>query len=239
MRLENPGAVIENTLRSNMLRQFLKEHGGGPVLLDLGCGTRPYRSIYQPYFEKTIGAELPGTPFPHAGIDLFCTATSVPLPDCSVDFILCTEVLHDLPEPDLFFHEVRRLLKPGGVLLLTSPFVVPIVDGSYDHYRYTEHGLRYRIGKSGLTAESIVPVGDIFASALTLSIKPALKAINSICKFIRLPDAYSSFNPLIFLFAVAPQLIYLALYRTPGFRTLFTRFNYGPLGYVSIVRKPS
>lgn len=239
MRLENPGAIIENTLRSKMLRSFLEKNGGGPVMLDLGCGTRPYRSIYQPYFEKTIGAELPETPFPQEGIDIFCTATSVPLPDESVDFILCTEVLHDLPEPDLFFNEVRRLLKPGGTLFLTSPFVVPIVDGLFDHYRYTEHGLRYRIHKAGLTIDRIDSVGDIFASALTLSIKPTLKAINAICKFIRIPGAYSSANPFIFLLAVAPQLIYLILLRTPGFRTLFKHFNYGPLGYVSIVRKHS
>lgn len=239
MRLENPGAIIENTLRSKMLRRFLELNPGGSVLLDLGCGTRPYRSIYQPFFEKTIGAELPNTPFPNEGIDLRCSATSVPLPDNSIDFILCTEVLHDLPEPDLFFNEVKRLLKPEGVLFLTSPFVVPIVDGTYDHYRYTEYGLRYRMLKSGLTVDSIQPVGDIFASSITLAIKPVLKALNALCKFIRLPGAYSSFNPLVFLLAGFPQMLYLTLNQLPGFRSLFKRFSYGPLGYVSIARKPS
>jgi SAM-dependent methyltransferase len=239
MQLDNPGAIIENTLRSRMLRNHLEENRGGQVLLDLGCGTRPYRSIYHPFFEKTIGAELPDTPFPQAGIDLYCHATSVPLPDSSIDFILCTEVLHDLPEPDLFFNEIKRLLKPGGTLFLTSPFVVPLVDGHYDHYRYTEYGLRHVIHKSGLTIDRIYPVGDIFASALTLFIKPPLKAINAICKFIGLPRAYSSFNPFIFLIAVIPQICYLILLNAPGFRTLFKRFNYGPLGYVSIVRKPT
>lgn len=239
MRFDNPGAIIENSLRSRLLRTYLEEKHSSGTLLDLGCGTRPYKSIYTPFFEKSIGAELPDTPFPHLEIDLRCSATSVPLPDNSIDFILCTEVLHDLPEPDLFFNEVKRLLKPGGVLFLTSPFVVPIVDGTYDHYRYTEHGLRYRILKSGLSIDSIEPVGDIFASALTLIIKPPLKAINAIFKLLRWPGAYSSYNPLIFIIAVLPQVFYLSLQKLPLIHYLFKRFDYGPLGYVSIIRNPS
>jgi SAM-dependent methyltransferase len=239
MRLDNPGAIVENSLRSRLLRNYLEEKRPTGTLLDLGCGTRPYRSIYEPFFEKSIGADLPDAPFPQHGIDILCSATSVPLPDNSIDFILCTEVLHDLPEPDLFFNEAKRLLKPGGVLFLTSPFVVPIVDGTFDHYRYTEHGLRYRILKSGLDIDAIEPVGDVFASALTLFIKPPLKAINAVCKLLRWPGAYSSFNPLIFIIAVVPQTLYLILQKLPVLQRLFKRFNYGPLGYVSIIRKPS
>lgn len=237
MRWSNPGAIIENTIRAGKLKQFLLQNGQKETLLDLGCGPRPYFDLYSTYFSKTIGADLADSPFPKKGIDIYCPATKVPLPDNSIDVILCTEVLHDLPEPDEFFNEIKRLLKPGGYLFLTSPFVVPIVDGEYDHYRYTKHGLNYRITKSGLSTVSIEPVGDIFASSINLSIKPILKTFNTISKALNIKVIYSFYNPFLLLLVFSPQLIYLGLARLPLFRSLFKRFNYGPVGYVSIVTK--
>ncbi len=237
MRWSNPGAIIENTIRSRKLSEFLSKRGRMDTLLDLGCGPRPYFSIYQPYFKKTIGADLEASPFPKENIDLYCPVTDVPLPDQSVDMILCTEVLHDIAEPDAFFLEVKRLLKPSGVLFLTSPFVVPIVDGSYDHYRYTRYGLTYRIEKSGLQVASISPVGDIFSTTITLAVKPILKFFNALAKATKLKFIYTAYNPFLFLMVVLPQLTYLFLAPLPGIRNLLKRFDYGPIGYVSIAGK--
>lgn len=237
MRWTNPGAIIENSIRAQQLQSFFQRLGKKECLLDLGCGPRPYYSIYQPYFTKTIGADLADSPFPKKEIDIYCSATEVPLPDESVDVILCTEVLHDLPEPDLFFLEVKRLLKKGGTLVMTSPFVVPIVDGPYDHYRYTKQGLTYRIQKSRLEVKSIEEVGDLYGTIITLSIKPILKFFNILSKFFRFKGIYSIYNPFLFLFAVLPQLIYLLFTKTPIVNSILKRFRYGPIGYVSIAQK--
>lgn len=233
----NPGAIIENSIRSSQLTAFFQNHGNKECLLDLGCGPRPYYSIYQPYFNKTIGADLADSPFPKKQIDIYCGATDVPLPDESVDVIVCTEVLHDLPEPELFFLEVKRLLKTRGILIMTSPFVVPIVDGKYDHYRYTKHGLQYQIEKAGLKVISIEEVSDLFGTIITLSIKPILKVFNSLSKMLRFKAFYSVYNPLLFLLAVLPQLLYLFLAKFPPTKWIFKRFRYGPIGYVSIALK--
>lgn len=237
MRWTNPGAIIENSIRAQQLTSIFRNIGRKDCMLDLGCGPRPYFSIYQSYFTKTIGADLADSPFPKKEIDIYCSATEVPLPDASVDVILCTEVLHDLPEPDLFFAEVKRLLKKEGILIMTSPFVVPIVDGSYDHYRYTRHGLTYRIQKSGLEVKSIEEVGDLFGTIITLSIKPILKFFNALSKIFRLKAIYSVYNPILFLFAVLPQLIYLFIIKIPVVNSILKRFRYGPIGYVSIAQK--
>ena len=237
MRWTNPGAIIENTIRANQLKTFFENLGQKECLLDLGCGPRPYFSIYQPYFSKTIGADLADSPFPKKEIDLYCSAIEVPLPNESVDVILCTEVLHDLPEPDLFFIEVKRLLKKGGVLVMTSPFVVPIVDGSFDHYRYTKQGLIYRIQKSGLEVKSIEEVGDLFATVVTLSIKPILKLFNALSKMLHIKAIYSVYNPFLFILVVLPQVIYLFFSKAPLVKSIFKRFRYGPIGYVSIAQK--
>lgn len=238
IRFNNPGAVIEDNLRSEALRSLLNKTGNLEVLLDLGCGPKPYAHIYNPHFQRCIGADLADGPFPKKEVDIHCEATAVPLPDGSVDFILCTEVLHDIREPELFFREVFRLLKPGGQLFLTSPFLVPIVDGTYDHYRYTTHGLRHHLLKGGFSVNSITPVGDIFAVQVSLMIKPVLKFFNRLSKTTGLGFIYTPMNPLLFLTAILPQLVYLAMLKTPLINKFLNRFDYGPIGYISVAIKP-
>lgn len=237
MNFSNPGALIEQSIRESELEHFLASAGLSGTMLDLGCGAKPYYTLYSAYFEKCIGADLADSPFPKKDIDLHCSATNVPLPDNSLDFILCTEVLHDIAEPDAFFNELRRLLKPGGKVFLSSPFVVPIVDGEFDHYRYTEHGLRYRINKADLRTLDIKPVGDVIASCITLAIKPSLKIFSSIAKAIRFPAFYSVYNPLLFLTTTLPQLAYLLARKTPVLKTVLARFQYGAIGYISLLQK--
>lgn len=235
--MRNPGALIEEYYRRRYLRTLFAKLGKGDVLLDLGCGPRPYQDLYETYYSRTIGADLADSPFPKAKIDLYCSATKVPLESGSLDTILCTEVLHDLAEPGDFFNECKRLLRPGGALVLTSPFVVPLVDGEYDHYRYTLHGLRYQIQKSGLHCESIQEVGDLFGVLTTLVIKPWLRIWNRLTKGTGIAYFSSAWNPLFTLTVLAPQYGYLLLSRLPFIRSFFAHFKYSPIGYVSLARK--
>jgi SAM-dependent methyltransferase len=48
-------------------------------------------------------------------------AESIPLPDASVDRLLCRAVLHHLPDAQRAYHEFARVLRPGGLLLLQAP----------------------------------------------------------------------------------------------------------------------
>lgn len=57
-----------------------------------------------------------------SGVDIVSDITNIPLADCSQDYILCTEVLEHLSEPEKALNEMAKLLKPGGELILTAPF---------------------------------------------------------------------------------------------------------------------
>lgn len=207
------------------------------TLLDLGCGPRPYRNYYQPVFRRSIGAEHPSSPFPKSEIDIFCLATSIPLEDQSVDTVLCTEVMHDIAEPTEMLNEVFRVLKKDGELILTTPFVTPVVDGIYDHYRYTCYGLEYLLKKSGFEVIRIIPVGDVFASTITLWIKPWLKLFNVMAKKTGIKAIYSIYNPLMFISTTLPQILYLMTRNLPVFKQLYARFSYGSIGYICQARK--
>jgi 2-polyprenyl-3-methyl-5-hydroxy-6-metoxy-1,4-benzoquinol methylase len=43
------------------------------------------------------------------------------LPAASCDIVLCTEVIEHLPDPALFLAEMKRILVPGGMMLITTP----------------------------------------------------------------------------------------------------------------------
>jgi SAM-dependent methyltransferase len=46
---------------------------------------------------------------------------SLPLADGSVDVLLSLEVIEHLHDPDLLLDEARRVLRPGGALVLSTP----------------------------------------------------------------------------------------------------------------------
>ncbi len=234
MRLSNPGAVIENTLRDKLLGNYFRNAGNKDILLDLGCGPRPYLSLYKPFYTKTIGADLPDSPFPKSGIDIYCSATSIPLESNSIDTVLSTEVMHDMSEPRLMLREIHRILKPGGSVVLTTPFVVPTVDGVYDHYRYTEQGLRYLYEAEGFQVQQIIPVSDVIGAAITLAVKPWLRFWNQLAKLLHLKIIYSAWNPLFLLTVLFPQAMYLLTAKLPVFKGFYKKFSYGAIGFISI-----
>lgn len=64
------------------------------------------------------------------------------LADAVFDVVVCTEVLEHTLDPFSAVQEMHRLLKPGGLLLLTTPFNFRIHGPLPDCWRFTEHGLR-------------------------------------------------------------------------------------------------
>jgi len=238
MDFKNPGALIEDNWRLSFLKNYFKKNSfKNATLLDLGCGPRPYYNVYSNYFEKTIGADLADMPFPQKAIDIYCPATDVPMPDESVDCILCTEVMHDIKEPSELINECYRLLKKGGILILTTPYLVPIADGQWDNYRFTKYGLKYVIEKGGFKELEIIPVSDVVGAGITLLVKPVLRFWNLLAKVTRIYFLLQWYNPLLFITVMIPQLIYMAIRPLPIFKSMLNKFSYGPIGYITVSKK--
>lgn len=64
------------------------------------------------------------------------------LADESYDFVVCTEVLEHTRQPFGAVDEIRRVLKPGGLVFVSTPFNFRIHGPLPDCWRFTEHGLR-------------------------------------------------------------------------------------------------
>ncbi len=61
----------------------------------------------------------------------------------SVDVFFCMEVLEHVQNPFSAVTEITRVLKPGGVMIGSTPFMFPIHDEPYDFYRYTKYGIQH------------------------------------------------------------------------------------------------
>ena len=138
-------------LARRALRQGLQAHADalqGPIL-DVGCGTKPYRDLFPG--RDYVGMELNrDSPLGSARQpDLYFDGLHFPLADASCGSALCSQVLEHVFEPEVFLAEMRRVLVPGGKLLLTVPFVWDEHEQPFDYGRYTSYGLKHLLAKAG------------------------------------------------------------------------------------------
>jgi SAM-dependent methyltransferase len=133
-------------------------------LLDIGCGTKPWRPVFAPHVHEHIGADHESTLHGLAQVDVVCDAYNVPLDDHSVDTILLTEVLEHLERPVDAVLECARLLTPGGHLIATTPFSWPLHEEPRDFYRYSPHGLRHVMHSAGLEVVEVRSLSGIWGT---------------------------------------------------------------------------
>jgi SAM-dependent methyltransferase len=107
---------------------LLAEVRPGERVLDLGCGAGRFVAAVRGAGADPVGVELAEAALERArgnapGADLRLVADdgSLPLEHASVDLVWCSEVLEHVPDTAHLLLEVRRVLRPGGRLLVTVP----------------------------------------------------------------------------------------------------------------------
>ena len=94
-------------------------------------------------------------------IDLVSDITDIPADSSSFDAILCSEVLEHVPDPTLALDEFLRLLKPGGILILTAPFSSLVHQAPF-HFctGFSKYWYEHHLGKRGFTIQKLEPNGN-------------------------------------------------------------------------------
>jgi len=162
-------------------------------VLDVGCADRwiePRCSASAQY----IGLDLPvtGKGLYASEPDIFADAARLPLLNASVDAVVCLEVLEHVSYPQAALAELARVLKPGGAMFFSIPFMYPIHDAPHDFQRLTEYGLRRDLDAAGFDIVRMDKLGHAVHAAallLCLALVGGLYERKSWLDYLRMPLA--------------------------------------------------
>jgi ubiquinone/menaquinone biosynthesis C-methylase UbiE len=159
--------------REAWVRRQLERLPAGWRILDAGAGEQRYRRYcghleyvaqdsarYDPSASR-VGLQM--DKWDYAKLDVVSDIAALPAPDRSFEAVLCAEVLEHVPDPVRVLGEIARVLKPGGVLLLTAPFC-SLTHFAPHHFStgFSRFWYEKHLPDAGLEIEEIVPNGDFF-----------------------------------------------------------------------------
>jgi SAM-dependent methyltransferase len=170
-------------------------------LLDIGCGKKPYRQLFDA--SEHIGTDHPASPHGPDWTDVYADAAHQPFSNESFDTVVATEVLEHLPEPLSALTEWRRLLRPGGHLILSVPFIHGLHETPRDFYRYTPFALEFMLGTAGLRLVDLRTRGGSLSAFTHVYAHASSQVMRSLLRRLRLPKKMTS--SLLWLTVAAPQ----------------------------------
>jgi SAM-dependent methyltransferase len=153
--------LILKMLRAAVTRRVTQYCTGR--LVDVGCGDKPYAEITRPFVSEHVGVDYAGA-LDLAGVDIVATAYDIPVPDASFDCLLLTEVLEHLEEPVQALTECCRILRPGGIGIITVPFMWHLHAEPRDFFRYSAFGLRHVVERAGLEVVELDSLGGFWTT---------------------------------------------------------------------------
>ena len=117
------------------MRSTLATLGGR--IVDVGCGDQPYRKWFR-RVDSYTGLDVYAGPHVDVVID---GVSAWPLESASADVVVCTQVLEHVPDLQRTYSEITRILRPGGTLVLSVPFLYNEHGAPADYRRFSVHGV--------------------------------------------------------------------------------------------------
>lgn len=144
--------------------QLLERELGRPGrILDVGCGTGTVLGVGARRGWQVAGVEISPSAAAAAranyGVDVTVgTLQSANFPTASFDVVWLQHVLEHVPNPIALLQEIKRVLRPGGVLVVAVPNSAGLIYNGYNLI----HRLRRRLGKDKFSC-SLSPPGHLYA----------------------------------------------------------------------------
>lgn len=176
-RLISPGSVLSTRWLLYALEQARPY--AGSRLLDVGCGVKPYKEFFGAL--EHIGIDW-GNSLHRLNAEYLASAEVLPFADGTFDTVLCTEVIEHLKHPALAISEMARVLKPGGHLILTAPFVHGLHEVPFDFFRFTSLGLLSLVEEAYLTPALLRCRGGTFTVVADTCFRSALTFIKAVLR---------------------------------------------------------
>jgi SAM-dependent methyltransferase len=172
-RLTNPNWLVLKE-RRKIFDRWLAQVSANPLeVLDVGGRIQPYRPLIAQQVHRYVAVDLRSTPL----VSIVARGEQLPLRDSQFNLAICTQMLQYIAEPSLVIDEIRRVLKPGGALLLSVPSACP-TDADEECWRFLPQGLRRLL--AGFNRVEVMAEGG--------SVAGFFRTVNSCCDvFMRYP----------------------------------------------------
>jgi SAM-dependent methyltransferase len=187
------------------------------ILVDLGCGAMPYKPLWAPLVDRYLGVDLAENR--SADLHFEGPERRVPLADHTAGIVLSTQVLEHVPSPEAYLAEARRVLRPDGLLILSTHGFWMYHPSPTDYWRWTADGLKLLLERTGWEVVGFEGVLGFAAGAIQLfqdaaaaRIPRGLRGLFVVVmqRFVRLADAcYSragrTLNCSVFVVVAGPR----------------------------------
>jgi ubiquinone/menaquinone biosynthesis C-methylase UbiE len=194
-RLSILNLLVEMILQRKLAATSRKYLTG--CLIDIGCGTKPYKNLLSPYLKSHIGIDHKNTLNDKSDTDIIGTAYAIPAVTEKFDCALCTAVLEHLEEPEIALHECYRVLKKRGIAIYSVPFIWHLHEEPRDYYRFSKYGLKYLFEKVGFEIIEITALSGFWVTFGQLFVY----------NIYRLNSGPLRFIPIIPMFGILIQII--------------------------------
>lgn len=210
-------------------------------LIDIGCGRMPYRKELESLVDSYTGVDHPKVSQKYKTDrkpEVFADAKKLPFSSNKFDIALLLQVLEHVDQPQEVINEASRVLKPGGIFIISVPFLYPLHDLPYDRGRYTEETLRTFIKKASLGVIKLKMQGNFVEFWLQSLNVFLIKRIDDI-----ISRGFTPFSTiyLFFLIVITPPIVLLTNITVLAFDRLLSAFpkypNYFPLEFLVVAKK--
>jgi SAM-dependent methyltransferase len=165
------------------LRKLIPKLKG--ITVDIGCGSKPYEKFTNA--DKYIGLELDNELSKELkSADYYYDGITIPFDNNSTDSVLISQVFEHVFTPNELLQEINRILKSGGILLMSVPLVWDEHEQPYDYGRYTSYGLRYILNKNGFEVIELIKTSNDFTAIVQLVVAFIYKTTLTKNKYINL-----------------------------------------------------
>ncbi|OGD71553.1 hypothetical protein A3D09_01340 [Candidatus Collierbacteria bacterium RIFCSPHIGHO2_02_FULL_49_10] len=165
--------------RQELIKDLLRENQPKKIL-DIGCGTGETLTFLKTVFPKAtlfgvdVLAEAVRFTIQRGHAAKKADALNLPFKDNSFDAILLLDVIEHIKNDSAIIKEAKRVVKPGGVIVITAPalqFIWSAHDENQGHFRrYTRHRL-LELARKNKMKVSFLSYFNFFLSPIIIPIR--------------------------------------------------------------------
>jgi len=158
------GASYQRKALDALLEQHKHYYKG--IVLDIGGRDRGKFQKPKDKVEKWIFADIESGHNPDIVLDV---AKMDGIESKSIDVINAIELFEHVENPEKSLAECHRVLKEGGMIILSVPFLFPVHGDPYDFQRWTDKKWKEELLKAGFAIEKFEIMGRYFTVMMEMA----------------------------------------------------------------------